>query len=62
MGNSGTLLGAQHGRAIDLHEAVWRLNIAPTGGFERLVGSRTDVQLMNALELIDCHKREQQVS
>jgi hypothetical protein len=60
VGNSGRLLSEQHGRAIDLHDTVWRLNIAPTSGFQRLVGSRTDVQLMNALELIDCHKREEQ--
>jgi len=46
VGNSGGLLNASHGEDIDAHEAVWRLNVAPTKGYERDVGRRTTLQMI----------------
>lgn len=37
------------GWRIDQHEAVFRLNQAPTSGYERYVGSKTTARLLNRL-------------
>eukprot|EP00899_Mesostigma_viride_P004709 jgi/Mesvir1/14239/Mv09677-RA.2 len=44
VGSSDALLGCTMGAEIDAHEVVVRLNDAPTAGFEKNVGSRTDVR------------------
>ena len=41
VGNSGSLLKARYGPAIDANEAVVRLNYAPTRGFVEHVGTKT---------------------
>ena len=56
MGNSGILINASHGQAIDAHEAVWRLNLAPIHGHEPDVGTRTTVQLMNPILFRNCNR------
>ena len=40
VGSSSNLLQAQKGSEIDDHDAVFRVNFAPTEGFEKDVGSR----------------------
>ena len=47
VGNSGTLLKSGKGRDIDAHDAVLRMNYAPTKGFEADVGSKTTYDLSN---------------
>lgn len=47
VGNSGTLLGRGLGPIIDAHDAVFRLNIAPTKGFEGDVGKKTTFDITN---------------
>ena len=39
--------GPPRGEDIDRHDLVWRLNNAPTATFERLVGARTSVRVIN---------------
>uniref|UniRef100_A0A061RGY4 Cmp-n-acetylneuraminate-poly-alpha-8-sialyltran sferase n=1 Tax=Tetraselmis sp. GSL018 TaxID=582737 RepID=A0A061RGY4_9CHLO len=45
--NSGNLLEAHYGLEIDKHDAVFRINNAPTVGYERHVGSKTTFDLLN---------------
>ncbi|KAK9817132.1 hypothetical protein WJX72_010008 [[Myrmecia] bisecta] len=47
VGNSGSLLGAAHGPAIDSHDTVIRFNAAPTTGYEADVGHTTAFRLQN---------------
>lgn len=47
VGNSGALLRARHGRAIDAADVVVRLNQAPTRGYEAHVGRKTTARLLN---------------
>lgn len=47
VGNSGVLLQSERGDEIDAHDAVIRINLAPTAKFERHVGSRTTYDLVN---------------
>ena len=47
VGNSGVLLKSKQGREIDEHEKVFRINYAPTAGYEEDVGSRTDFDFVN---------------
>ena len=47
VGNAGTLQGTTYGEAIDGHGVVVRLNQAPTEGYERHVGSRASMRVMN---------------
>ena len=35
------------GAEIDQHDVVWRINNAPTHGFEHMVGSHTSVRVLN---------------
>ena len=50
VGSSGSLLdGAALGAEIDAkYDAVWRLNAAPVGGYEKRAGSVTSVRMVNA--------------
>ena len=41
VGGGGGLTRSGHGRSIDAHDLVFRVNVALTKGFERDVGSRT---------------------
>lgn len=41
IGNSGNLRQSQYGQEIDAHDLVFRMNKAPTKGFESDVGSKT---------------------
>ena len=48
VGSSDLLrIGPPRGADIDRHGLIWRLNNAPTATFERLVGARTSVRLIN---------------
>jgi len=50
VGSSGGILSPTPpcGREIDSHDAVWRLNAAPVRGYERYVGTRETVRVLNA--------------
>ena len=48
VGNGGSLLLRESGREIDAHDAVIRFNGGRTKGFERYVGSKTTVRLVNS--------------
>uniref|UniRef100_UPI00398F253E alpha-N-acetylgalactosaminide alpha-2,6-sialyltransferase 3-like n=1 Tax=Pristiophorus japonicus TaxID=55135 RepID=UPI00398F253E len=45
--SSGQMLGQSLGAQIDQSECVWRMNNAPTEGYERDVGSRTTVRVVS---------------
>lgn len=45
VGNSPNLLGQKHGARIDAHEAVFRMNLGPTKGFEADVGKKTSFRV-----------------
>eukprot|EP00873_Tetraselmis_striata_P013649 jgi/Tetstr1/433913/TSEL_023093.t1 len=47
VGNSGIMRNSKMGQEIDSHEAVLRINYAPTRGFEADVGSKTTYDLLN---------------
>jgi hypothetical protein len=47
VGSSGGLTGTAYGSVIDTHDTVVRFNAAPTEGFEKDVGSETDMRFMN---------------
>jgi len=49
VGSSGAVLSPRPpcGRAIDQHEAVFRINTAPVRGFEEYVGSRETFRVLN---------------
>eukprot|EP00899_Mesostigma_viride_P026236 jgi/Mesvir1/6798/Mv08999-RA.2 len=49
VGNSGSLLLTRFGRDIDSHDVVFRINQAPTLGYEELVGVRTTFRLLNRM-------------
>lgn len=46
VGNSGNLLHSGYGATIDGHEAVFRMTVAPTKGFEVDVGTKTTYHLI----------------
>ena len=48
VGSSGALRGTRHGAAIDAHEAVLRINAAPTHEHEEAVGRRTTWRVHNS--------------
>jgi hypothetical protein len=50
VGNSGGILSPAQpcGGEIDAHDAVWRINGAPVRGYERYVGSKETVRVLNA--------------
>jgi len=48
VGNGGALLTSRHGKDIDAHDAVLRMNNAPVGGrFTDYVGSKTTFNMIN---------------
>jgi len=46
--SSGVLRRHHHGKEIDAAQMVLRFNTAPTDGFERFVGTRDDVRVLNS--------------
>ena len=46
--NAGSLLDSKHGAAIDEHSCVFRMNRAPTSGFEEHVGTKTTLDYVNS--------------
>ena len=46
--NAGSLLDSLHGDAIDAHSCVFRMNRAPTAGYEAHVGSTTTLDYVNS--------------
>lgn len=52
VGNGGSLGVYELGAEIDQANLVIRLNAGPTRGFERHVGSRTDLRLVNRLHMV----------
>ncbi|KAK4763545.1 hypothetical protein SAY87_012983 [Trapa incisa] len=57
VGNSGILLNSTHGKLIDSHEAVIRLNNARISSFEGKVGSKTTISFVNSNILHLCLRR-----
>ncbi|XP_073157695.1 beta-1,6-galactosyltransferase GALT29A-like [Henckelia pumila] len=57
VGNSGILLSSDHGKLIDSHEIVIRLNNARIAGYERDVGAKTSVSFINSNILSSCARR-----
>lgn len=49
VGSGGNLLSQAFGEEIDGHDAVFRFNVAPTFGFERFVGNKTTVRMVNRM-------------
>ena len=47
VGSSGILLNTEFGSEIDNHDIVVRFNVAKTDGYEKHVGSKTDIRVMN---------------
>lgn len=47
VGSSGTLLDKEYGNLIDEHDIVVRFNVSRVKGFEKHVGSKTDIRFMN---------------
>ncbi|GMJ00826.1 glycosyltransferase 29A [Hibiscus trionum] len=58
VGNSGILLNSRHGKSIDDHEVVIRLNNARIEGFEKHVGSKTSISFVNSNVLHLCAMRK----
>eukprot|EP00873_Tetraselmis_striata_P035514 jgi/Tetstr1/455778/TSEL_042575.t1 len=49
VGNSGILSGSGFGKAVDAHDAVLRVNQAPTRGYEADVGRGTTLRVLNSV-------------
>ena len=47
VGSSDLLRLSPRGQEIDSHKLVWRLNNAPTAGWEFAVGRRTSLRVVN---------------
>lgn len=53
VGSNNTLLGNEYGELIDSHEQVVRFNNSITEGYEKHVGSKTDIRISNGHVYID---------
>eukprot|EP00192_Tetraselmis_astigmatica_P020683 CAMPEP_0117665694 /NCGR_PEP_ID=MMETSP0804-20121206/9958_1 /TAXON_ID=1074897 /ORGANISM="Tetraselmis astigmatica, Strain CCMP880" /LENGTH=281 /DNA_ID=CAMNT_0005473147 /DNA_START=351 /DNA_END=1196 /DNA_ORIENTATION=+ len=49
VGNGGAMKSREFGHAIESHKTVFRLNQAPTKGYEKHVGKKTTFRLINKL-------------
>ncbi|KAL3530405.1 hypothetical protein ACH5RR_009727 [Cinchona calisaya] len=58
VGNSGILLNREHGKLIDSHEVVIRLNNARISSFEGTVGKKTTISFVNSNILHLCARRQ----
>jgi len=47
IGNSGSILSAENGNIIDRHDFVIRMNQARVRGYEKYVGSKTNLRILN---------------
>ena len=47
VGSSGIVLNKEYGKLIDSFDIIVRINVARVKGFEKHVGSRTDVRFFN---------------
>ena len=47
VGNAGHLSSREYGKYIDDHEAVVRFNILPVAGFEKHIGAKTTLRMLN---------------
>ena len=47
VGNAGHLMTKPYGKYIDAHDVVVRFNILPTTGFEKHVGTKTTLRVLN---------------
>lgn len=47
VGNSGVLLENEYGSFIDSHDFVLRMNAAPIEGYQKYVGSKTTMRIVN---------------
>ncbi|XP_019617432.1 PREDICTED: alpha-2,8-sialyltransferase 8B-like [Branchiostoma belcheri] len=59
VGNSGILLNSSCGAEIDAHQFVIRSNLPPVLKFSRDVGSKTNLNLINGIRLIQVHEQLQ---
>ena len=48
---AGVILLRTQGKEIDESDAVFRINMAPTKGFEQFVGTKTTFQIVNSHNL-----------
>lgn len=61
VGSGGILLNEPFGAEIDAHDAVFRFNVAPTIGFEKFVGSKTTVRMVNRMHFAFRETEEEMV-
>jgi hypothetical protein len=54
VGSSGSMSGKKQGDWIDAHDAVFRMNQAPTAGFQADVGRKTTVRVCNVHNYRTC--------
>ena len=47
VGSSGILLDKEYGKLIDEHDIIVRFNVSRVVGYEKYVGSKTDIRFMN---------------